>query len=358
MIDIVFSFDTTGSMSPCIAEVRRRLDETIGKIFSTFPNVRIGLVAHGDYCDEGSNWSRKDSYVTRTIDLTTNESSLRSFITTTKNTSGGDNDECYEKVLHDVQNFSWNGETHCLVMIGDANPHEERAYKTDPYCMKFPYYDWKTECVHLREKGVRIYSVHALGNSSSRSFWTSMASLTGGTYLQLHQLSDIIQLINGVTYQENGQLDSYREELKTTGFFNHRIQQLLNSLDGSTTVESVSSVSTGLIPVNPSRFQVFVVDRITPIKQFVTDMDIKFRIGRGFYELTKPSLIQEKKEVIVEDRITGQKYTGNEAREILGIPSGTRGTARPSSSKWKIFIQSTSVNRKLLPGTSFLYEVK
>lgn len=50
-------------------------------------------------------------------------------------------------------------------------------------------------------------------------------------------------------------------------------------------------------------------------------------------------------------------------REQLGIPFGTRGKVRPLQipeimEKYDVYIQSTSVNRKLDPGTKFLYELE
>ncbi|KAJ3265942.1 hypothetical protein HK104_006201, partial [Borealophlyctis nickersoniae] len=59
------------------------------------------------------------------------------------------------------------------------------------------------------------------------------------------------------------------------------------------------------------------------------------------------------------DKSTGDMYTGDEARELAGTPEHTKGqkVRPPDSAKWLMFIQSTSVNRKLVGGTKFLYEV-
>jgi hypothetical protein len=47
--DVVFSFDTTGSMSQCIGEVRRKVKQVISRLFQEIPGIKIGIVAHGDY---------------------------------------------------------------------------------------------------------------------------------------------------------------------------------------------------------------------------------------------------------------------------------------------------------------------
>jgi hypothetical protein len=49
-VEIVFSFDTTGSMAACLALVRKKVSETVWRLMKDIPNIRIGIIAHGDYC--------------------------------------------------------------------------------------------------------------------------------------------------------------------------------------------------------------------------------------------------------------------------------------------------------------------
>ena len=58
-VEIVLHKDTTGSMRPCIAEVRKKIESGFTKLFKEMPDLRIGLGANGDYCDRG------DTYVTK-----------------------------------------------------------------------------------------------------------------------------------------------------------------------------------------------------------------------------------------------------------------------------------------------------
>lgn len=46
-IDVAFSFDTTGSMYPCLEEVRTKLQEITTRLLKDIPNIRIALIAHG-----------------------------------------------------------------------------------------------------------------------------------------------------------------------------------------------------------------------------------------------------------------------------------------------------------------------
>lgn len=50
-IDVCFSFDSTGSMVACIAQVRRVVQDVTRQLFSQVPNLHVGIMAHGDYCD-------------------------------------------------------------------------------------------------------------------------------------------------------------------------------------------------------------------------------------------------------------------------------------------------------------------
>src|SRR5579885_2809732 len=65
-VEVVFSFDTTGSMYPCLTQVRRKVKSTVTRLAEEIDGIRIGIIAHGDYCDKGS------TYVTKHLDLTDN----------------------------------------------------------------------------------------------------------------------------------------------------------------------------------------------------------------------------------------------------------------------------------------------
>lgn len=55
-------------------------------------------------------------------------------------------------------------------------------------------------------------------------------------------------------------------------------------------------------------------------------------------------------------QVTGDMFTGPEACEVIGAGGSSR--IKPTSlDKWRVFVQSTSYNRVLIPGTGFLYEV-
>ena len=79
--------------------------------------------------------------------------------------------------------------------------------------------------------------------------------------------------------------------------------------------------------------------------------------GAGFYQLTKTEPeVQDHKKILIRDKTTQAIYFGAAARQMLGLPTwGTVRLAPGNHGNFDIFIQSTSVNRKLAAGTSLIY---
>lgn len=74
--------------------------ELVPKLFSSNPDLRIGIVAFGDYCDMKSKSIFGSAY--QVLDLTNDENKIIKFINEAQNTSGGDGDEFYELVIKKI----------------------------------------------------------------------------------------------------------------------------------------------------------------------------------------------------------------------------------------------------------------
>ena len=104
---------------------------------------------------------------------------------------------------------------------------------------------------------------------------------------------------------------------------------------------------------------------IWPVKQggleIKTFVEKKLRrsmeIGAAFYQLSKPEkAVQDYKMLIIRDKRNGAVYAGKSARDLLNLPDiGTIRLAPGDHGNYDIYIQSTSVNRKLIAGTNVLY---
>ena len=99
-LDMVIAFDTTGSMAAYIDDVRKEVSELIPRLFRANPDLRLGIVAFGDYCDMPNAKEFGDAY--QCIQLTENENDLVKFVIESKNTNGGDGDEFYELVIKKI----------------------------------------------------------------------------------------------------------------------------------------------------------------------------------------------------------------------------------------------------------------
>ena len=350
-VEVVFSFDTTGSMYACLSEVRRGIKDAIKRLKQQVPGIRLAIIAHGDYCD------RNSSYVTRIQNFTEDEKTLIKFVSEVGSTGGGDADECYELVLRETRTkLDWSKDSiKSLVMIGDCNPHGPN------YPLNTEKINWRTECERLKEDGVRVYAVQALNRSEATKFYRDLATLTDGFHLRLDQFASIVNFMMAICFREEGgdTLENYEEEIKDKKGMNRELHRLFATLQGRDPVAGAFADAVrddDLVPVNPSRFQVLHVAERCSIKEFVQNNSLLFKTGRGFYEFTKPEKISDKKEVVLVDKETGDMFTGQEACDLIG--AGGVGRIKPSSlDQWRVFVQSTSYNRVLMPDTGFLYEV-
>jgi hypothetical protein len=110
--------------------------------------------------------------------------------------------------------------------------------------------------------------------------------------------------------------------------------------------------------LTPQEYAILAVSREEEIRPFVErKMRLVYNKGCAFYQMTKAETIQSHKEICIRDRKTGDVYTGRNARDMLGIPHAEVRILPGAHSGYDVFVQSTSVNRKLVPGTSVLVRI-
>lgn len=351
-MEVIISFDDTGSMSSVRKQVRQRAVALVKELFALNNNIRIGAIIHNDYCDRDT---------IQHLDLTSEQQKIIDFINGGSSCGGGDSDECYELAINYFHTkFSWQTDKRIAILIGDCNPHE-KGYTYGKVKVEL---NWRDELKSCVANNIRVYPVQALERHSSNTFYNTISQTCGTPKLSLSQFAHITQYITAILYNEEGKLDQYENsqaEFKT----NVSLRNMFNKLKGLGEVAYVShSDSKEPLSSLASRFQVLEVGpskRV--IKEFVEDNGATFRKGRGFYQFVLTEDIQEKKEVIFVDKTTGEVHSDTRwCREQLGVPLGTRGRVNPRevdcTKKYNIFIQSTSYNRKLDPNTQFLYELE
>lgn len=93
------------------------------------------------------------------------------------------------------------------------------------------------------------------------------------------------------------------------------------------------------------------------IRDFSEDViGVPYVKGTLFYALTKKEdVIQPYKQILVQDKKTGRTYGGDAVRELLNLPSNSNIKICPGDyGDYDIYVQTTSVNRKLVGGTSVI----
>jgi hypothetical protein len=123
---------------------------------------------------------------------------------------------------------------------------------------------------------------------------------------------------------------------------------------------SPADVKSSLQALGAGGYVLIPVDQQTSIRDFVTRAGHQYTTGCAFYELSKREKIQAGKKIAVAEkdaatgRMTGKVFTGPAARQVLGLPEAEVTVTPGSNTAYTVFVQSTSVNRKLVPGTKLL----
>lgn len=227
---IVFSFDTTGSMRPCIQQVRQKLRDLVETMSADISGLKIGLIAHGDYCD-GDN-------TIAFLDLTDDLERLMTFIDTTPNVSGGDAPECYEYALQTAKKMSWPKEGGSVVLIGDDEPHEVNPNNID----------WRDEVRQMLELNVKVFPMQCLfrsGNNKVNSFWEEVSQISETPLLMLESFGDSSNALEAVAYASSGEYEIYKSKFAAEVTSGSRESATVNLADTQFKLDTYSKTSKG-----------------------------------------------------------------------------------------------------------------
>ena len=157
VLDMVIAFDTTGSMAAYIDAVRQEVAELIPNLFKDNEDLRLGIVAFGDYCDMNNTQDFGNAY--QCLMPTDRENDIIKFVRETKDTSGGDGDEFYELVIKKiVEETPWREDsTRAILLISDAEPHP-LGYTYKDYVVGNQI-DWRKEAQKAAEMKIKIDTV-------------------------------------------------------------------------------------------------------------------------------------------------------------------------------------------------------
>lgn len=128
-------------------------------------------------------------------------------------------------------------------------------------------------------------------------------------------------------------------------------------LAGGTAAINTKNVRTsaGMRRLPKDAYQLFDIKENAWISIFVEQQTgAQYVKGSAYYQLMKPEKIQPQKKICVRNRRSGRVYTGDHARQLLNLPDHEVRVKPEENAEFQIFVQSTSVNRKLIAGTKLL----
>lgn len=127
---------------------------------------------------------------------------------------------------------------------------------------------------------------------------------------------------------------------------------------GADAVNKTSVAAAKLTPLATGSYFLVPVPKDTPIKEFVESAQGvgTFQVGKTFYPLMKPETIQANKKLAVVEKATAKVFMGDGVRQMIGLPDMEVRVRPNHNPDYTIYVQSTSVNRKLIAGTKVLIQ--
>lgn len=133
-LEIVFAFDSTGSMGPVLRATKERMARMVRALHALVPDARIGVVT---YRDKGE----REQYLTRSVPLDRDLYRSLAFLQTVDADGGGDRPEAVLEAMKVAVQQPWAPRSRrVVVLIGDAPAHPQtesqlerlvRAFATD-----------------------------------------------------------------------------------------------------------------------------------------------------------------------------------------------------------------------------------
>lgn len=200
VLDMVIAFDTTGSMASYIGAVRQEVAELVPNLFKDNGDLRLGIVAFGDYCDMVNAQEFGNAY--QCLMPTDNENDIIKFVRDAQNTNGGDGDEFYELVIKKiVEETPWREDsTRVILLISDAAPHG-LGYTYKDYVVRNQI-DWREEAKKAAEMRIKIDTV----TITNEPWYKELSYLTNGVSVPFASGHKTARLIEVATLSRGSKL--------------------------------------------------------------------------------------------------------------------------------------------------------
>lgn len=211
--DVMFLFDTTGSMGGAIEEAQNEVQEAMASISSKLPDVQFGLAEVSDY-DEVINpgffeYGIGEGFApwTLKVPITPNQADVSSALFGLEALGGGDSPEAYGRGLYESDTNSavgWRADARgIIVLIADDIPHDDELNAGIPeqFWIESPFdtgidpggdntvgtsddLDWQAVLAQLVHDGRPLEYVDYQGEPEYLPYWEIWAGSTGGSVLE------------------------------------------------------------------------------------------------------------------------------------------------------------------------------
>ncbi len=184
-LDVVFVFDSTGSMGGVIAEAKVRIRQLMTLVHTYVPEARLGLVTYRDLRE----FDPVDyEYTVKAKQLSKDVTPLEAFLRGVDAYGGGDQPEAIYEALETAMHLNWNqGSTKVIILFGDAPPRPENDGLNRVYAL----------CQQWRKKGGVLYCLDTSGKAYEgykiMPEFKSMAEAGGGEASLLENPADLIR---------------------------------------------------------------------------------------------------------------------------------------------------------------------
>ena len=212
------------------------------------------------------------------------------------------------------------------------------------------------------ENDSRRISAHSLRSKlealQATGRWTFVFRVPKG---HAHEVSNLGVPVNNIqeweTTTQGMEQSSAIAQVAMSNYFTARAAGATSS---TTFYANAAQVDTSKLTDISKKVSLYVVpaeDMGIEIRDFILRHRMEYLKGAAFYQLTKTEArVGHKKLILVRDRSTGHIFAGTDARKMIGMPTDKNARLHPGDhGNYDIFIQSESVNRRLVGGTGIVY---
>lgn len=190
-LDVVLSFDLSGSMSDDMAAVKASANSIIDGLKTVSPDLKVGIMSHVDYpayydytaeCGYAADYGMAPDYAYKLDSaLSSDLDAVKATIQGLGGYYGGDLPQNYARIVYETMadpNVGWRGDAKRIVIIfGDDRPHDiDLGTGGDPGRDEIKGtaddLDWDSVVSWLPWYGIELWTVHSGGFLPQWKTWT------------------------------------------------------------------------------------------------------------------------------------------------------------------------------------------